>query len=268
VITSSLAATGVHVRHGGADRDSLRDVSFDIVRGEILVLVGPNGSGKSTLLAALGRALMPRLGTVRLSGQSARAMGPRRFARQVARLAQFPACPDGATVEELVSGGRHAHRRLLAGPSAADVAAVRDALRTVDLLDLRRRKIETLSGGERRRAWLAMALAQHAPILLLDEPTAGLDLRQQCEVLELLSDLNRRRGVTIVAVLHDLEQAAALAHRVAIVHRGRLYAVGPPDACVTPESLRDVFGIEAQVVRDAHGLRVRILGPARPLRHL
>jgi len=268
VIPSPLSADGIHVRHASADRDSLRDVSLDIVPGEILVLVGPNGSGKSTLLAALGRALVPRLGTVRLGAQGLRAIAPRPFARQVARLAQFPACPDGATVEELVSSGRHAHRRALAGPSATDVAAVRDALRTVDLLDVRRRKVETLSGGERRRAWLAMALAQHAPVLLLDEPTAGLDLRQQCEVLALLTELNRQRGVTIAAVLHDLEHAAALAHRVAIVHRGRLYAVGPPDACVTPEALRDVFGIEANVVRDRHGLHVRVLGPARPLRHL
>jgi iron complex transport system ATP-binding protein len=265
---SGLAAARVHARHPGSDRDALRDLSLDVRAGEILVLVGPNGSGKSTALAALGRALPPRLGSVRFDGIEVQKLPARAFARRVARLPQHPECPEGMTVEELVGSGRHAHRRFLEPLAERDRAAVRAAMRATDVLDLRRRAVDTLSGGERRRAWLAMVLCQEAPLLLLDEPTAALDLRHQREVLALLGRLNRERGVTIVAVLHDLEQAAWIAHRMAVLHRGRLYDVGTPDACIRPEMLRDVFGVAARIERDADGLAIRVLGPADPLRFL
>jgi iron complex transport system ATP-binding protein len=141
-------------------------------------------------------------------------------------------------------------------------------MRAVDVLDLRARKVETLSGGERRRAWLAMVLCQEAPLLLLDEPTAALDLKHQHEVLTLLARLNRERGVTMVVVLHDLEHAAALGHRLAVLHRGRLYAAGPPATCLTASMLRDVFEVDAEIRTDAAGTAVRILGPSRPVRFI
>jgi iron complex transport system ATP-binding protein len=264
----TLALRGVHVRHPSGERDALRDLSLGVRRGEILALVGPNGSGKSTALATLGRALAPRLGGVELDGAGAADVRPRTFARRVARLPQHPEAPDGLTVEELVQSGRHPHRRLLAPYSPHDAAVMREAMRATDVADLRHRALETLSGGERRRAWLAMALAQEAALLLLDEPTAALDLRHQREVLELLRRINRERGTTIVVVLHDLEHAAWLAHRIAVLHRGRLYTAGPPADCIVPDMLRDVFGVAARIAHDPEGLAVRILGSATPLRAL
>ncbi len=263
-----LRLRGAHVRHPSGERDALRDLSLAIHAGEILALVGPNGSGKSTALAALGRALRPRLGQVILDGQPAAALSARRYARRVARLPQHPVCPDGITVGELVRSGRHAHRRFLEPLGDDDLAAARDAMRAVDVLDLRHRRMETLSGGERRRAWLAMVLCQAAPLLLLDEPTAALDLRHQRELLALLRRLTGERGVTIVVVLHDLEQAAWLADRVAVVHRGRLYAVGPPADAIREDTLRDVFGVAARVTPEPDGIAIRVLGPCDPLRFL
>ncbi len=264
----AIALDGVHVRHPLAERDALRDLSLGVLRGEILALVGPNGSGKSTALATMGRTLAPRLGAVLLDGADALALPPRGFARRVARLPQSPICPEGITVAELVHGGRHSHRGFLEPLRETDLAAAREAMRATDVLDLRHRRMETLSGGERRRAWLAMVLCQESPLLLLDEPTAALDLRHQRELLALLRRLNLERQVTIVVVIHDLEQAAWLAHRVAVMHRGRLYAVGAPADALREDTLRDVFGVAARVTTDADGLAVRVLGPCDPLRFL
>jgi len=263
-----LRMCGVHVRHPTADRDALRDVALGVRSGEILALVGPNGSGKSTALATLGRALVPRLGDVELDGGTAAVLSARTFARRVARLPQNPSCPEGITVAELVRSGRHAYRRFLEPLGDTDLAAVREAMRAVDVLDLRHRRMETLSGGERRRAWLAMVLCQEAPILLLDEPTSALDLRHQRELLALLRRLRDERHVTIVVVLHDLEQAAWVADRVAVLHRGRLYAAGAPADAIREDTLRDVFGVEARVTVEADGLAIRVLGPCDPLRFL
>ncbi len=266
--TPALRLRAVHVRHPTADRDALRDLALGVRRGEILALVGPNGSGKSTALATMGRSLLPRLGCVDLDESAAAALSARAFARRVARLPQTPICPEGITVSELVRGGRHAYRRFLEPLGDTDLAAVREAMRAVDMIDLRHRRMETLSGGERRRAWLAMVLCQEAPILLLDEPTSALDLRHQSELLALLRRLGDERRVTIVAVLHDLEQAAWLADRVAVLHRGRLYAAGAPADAIREDTLRDVFGVEARITPDADGLAIRILGPRDPLRFL
>ncbi len=183
-------------------------------------------------------------------------------------LAQEPLCPEGLPVAVLVLCGRHAHRGWLAPPRAADRAAVSAAIRTMGLAELRHRRVETLSGGERRRAWLAMVLAQRAELLLLDEPTAALDLRHQHEVLDLLVRVNRGQGTSVVLVLHDLEHAARVAHRIAVLHRGRIYASGPPERCIVPDMLRDVFGVAARVASEGGRLRVTVVGPADPARRL
>lgn len=263
-----LEAAGVHLRHPGAERDAVRDAHLRVEAGEILCLVGPNGSGKSTTLAALGRELAPRLGAVTLDGEDVWSVPRKAFARRVARLPQEPVCPEGLTVEELAASGRHPHSRFLRGPSRTDLDAVHEALAWMELLDLRRRAVETLSGGERRRAWLAMALGQGAGTLLLDEPTAGLDLRHQWEVLERLRRINRERGVTVVIVLHDLEQAARLADRVAVFARGRVYDAGPPAEVLDPGMLLDVFAVEAALTPGAAAPRLEVLRPADPMRNL
>jgi iron complex transport system ATP-binding protein len=267
-VTALLAAERVHLRPAGAERDAVRDVSLGVATGEIVALVGPNGSGKSTLLAGLGRELTPRTGAIRLEGRDAARIGRRRYARRVARLPQEPACPEGFTVEALVFAGRHPHVGLLAPHAAGDRSTVADALQAMDLEDLRARRVETLSGGERRRAWLAMVLAQQSEVLLLDEPTAALDLRHQWEVLALLSRASHERGLALVLSLHDLEQAASLAQRIAVLHGGRLYAAGPPEAVIGEEMLRDVFGVDARVVKQDGALRIRVHGPAYPVRAL
>lgn len=267
-MTPILRAQRVQLRHPGAERDAVRDLTLALREGELLALVGPNGSGKSTTLAALARTLRPRAGSVQLADADVWRLGARPFARRVARLAQSPIAPPGLTVEGLVAAGRHAHRPLLGGETPADRRAVHDALAALDLLDFRRRPLETLSGGERRRAWLALALAQEGEILLLDEPTANLDLRAQWELMALLGRLHRERGLTIAVVLHDLEQAAALAQRMAVLHRGRLYEAGAPERVVREDMLRDVYGVDARVSKEDGSLRVRVLGPADPIRTL
>jgi iron complex transport system ATP-binding protein len=263
-----LAAERVFLRPAGSDRDVVRDVSLAVAPGEIVALVGPNGSGKSTLLAALGRGLRPRAGTVAIAGQDVWRQRAREFARRVARLPQDPSAAEGVTVESLVATGRHPHRRVLTPPSAADRSAVREAIAMLELGDFRTRALETLSGGERRRAWIAMTLAQETPVLLLDEPTAALDVRHQWDLLARLARINQDRGVAIVVSLHDLEQAASLAHRVAVLHRGRLYAAGAPERVLDEATLCDVFGVAARVAKEDGRLRVRVLHPADPVRSL
>jgi iron complex transport system ATP-binding protein len=263
-----LAAERIHLRHPRGTRDVVRDLSLAVVRGEILALVGPNGSGKSTTLAALAGAMAPRQGRVLLDGRDLRGVPSKQRARRLARLPQSPACAEGLTVEDLVLCGRHPHRRPLAGPGEADRSAVRRALHTMGLADLRQRRVETLSGGERRRAWLAMILAQEAEVLLLDEPTAGLDLRHQLDLLELLRSIHRDHGRTILLVLHDLEQAARIADRIAVLHRGRLYEADTPERCLRPELLRDVFAVAVRVRDEETGLRLVVTGPATPSRSL
>ena len=263
-----LAADRLHLRHPQAERDAVRDVSLAVFPGEILALVGPNGSGKSTLLAGLARELAPRGGSVRFAGAPIDTFSRRSLARRIGRLPQDPAAPEGLTVEALVGNGRHPHVGPLAPFAARDRAAVREALSAMELQDLRARKVETLSGGERRRAWIAMVLAQEPELLLLDEPTAALDLRHQWEVLDHLARLNRERGLTLVVSLHDLAQAAGLAHRLAILHRGRLYAAGPPERCLSEETLRDVFAVDALVAKEDGQWAVRVRAPADPLRSL
>jgi iron complex transport system ATP-binding protein len=263
-----LAAERLHLRHAQAERDAVRDITLTVAAGEIVALVGPNGSGKSTLLAGLARELTPRSGCVRFAGTPLAQLPRRQLARRVARLPQDPAVPEGMTVDALVANGRHPHLGPLAPFSPQDRSAVRRALAAMDLTDLRSRKVETLSGGERRRAWIAMVLAQEPELLLLDEPTAALDLRHQWKVLDYLARANRERGLTIVVSLHDLEQAASLAHRLAILHRGRLYAAGPPERCLGEEMLRDVFAVDTRVSKDDGRIAIRVHGPGDPLRSL
>ena len=266
-MTHVLRAERLTVRHPRAERDSVRDVTLDVERGEVVALVGPNGSGKSTLLAALSGALRPRAGRVWLEDRDLHAMSGRERARILARLPQEPRCPDGLTVRELVAMGRFAHRPRWGRGDARDRRTVDAALEAMELHDHGNRAVQRLSGGERRRAWIAMVLAQGASVVLLDEPTTALDLRFQVETLERLVELNRRHGVTLVVVVHDVEHAARIADRVVVLRSGRIYEVGRPTACLREETLQDVFGVDAEVEHDG-GLRVRVHGAADPLRHM
>lgn len=265
-MTIALEAQRLHVRHPGIDRDALRDVSLAVVTGEILALVGPNGSGKSTLLRTLGRELDAREGAVLLDGRALSTLPRRWLARRLARLPQDPQGPEGFTVESLVRTGRHPHIAYFARHDEGDERVVAEALDAVELADLRSRPLASLSGGERRRAWLAMALAQEPEFLLLDEPTTALDLRHQYELIDLLRRINRERGTTIVLSLHDLEHAAHVADRIAVLSRGRLYAVGTPQEVLTEETLLDVFRVSTRIRVEEGSLSLRVLGPGDPIR--
>lgn len=242
-------------RGPASPRTIVPELSLSLSRGAIHCLVGPNGCGKSTLLKALAGVLTPLSGRVCLEGRELAQWGHRPLARRLALLPQNPEAPEDITVRQLVAHGRFPHQGLFGRSSAADRAAVADALALTGMAGLQNREFQALSGGERQRAWVALALAQQADYLLLDEPTTFLDIGHQLEVLSLLRQLNRDRGLTVAMVLHDLNQASEYADRLLVMDQGRLQADGRPAEVLTPALLRRVFGIEAAWVMQQHGGR-------------
>ncbi|RGE18845.1 ABC transporter ATP-binding protein [Leucobacter sp. wl10] len=246
---ASLRGTGISVAFGGAT--ALDRVGIAMRTGAVTALVGPNGSGKSTLLRTLARLLRPNAGTVGLSDvDDAQLLSPKAFARRVSMLAQQRPIPAGITVEDLVGYGRHPHRSGWRGHDEAGASAIERALRLTGLAPLRAETLETLSGGQLQRAWLASALAQDTEVLLLDEPTNHLDLRYQAETLDLIRALADEHGVTVGVVLHDLAHAAEIADVVAIMHAGRVVANDSPPRALTPELLSEVYEIPIEVDED------------------
>ena len=236
----------VTVRYG--ERTALDGVDLLVAPGEHVALIGPNGSGKTTLLRALAGIVRPQWGNVRPAGGIARD----EVARRIAFLPQEEHWEFPFPVEEVVACGRYAHAPGLFRESVEDLAAVDAALAAAGIASLRRRPITELSGGERRRAMLARALAQRAPALLLDEPTSALDLEHRNAVLAALRSL---RGTVILAT-HDLDAAAACASRIVVLAAGRVVADGPPGEIVTEAMLREVFRVEARVLRDGDRIHV------------
>lgn len=216
----------------------------------LTVIVGPNACGKSTLLRALSRLLKPTAGDVVLDGKTIHGYKARDVAQRLGLLPQTSIAPDGITVADLVARGRYPHQKLLRQWSREDEAAVADAMAATRVGPLSRRLVDELSGGQRQRVWVAMVLAQQTPILLLDEPTTFLDIAHQIELLDLLRDLNRRSGHTIVAVLHDLNQACRYATHLIAMRDGKIAAEGRPQDVVTPTLVEDVFGLPCVVIED------------------
>jgi iron complex transport system ATP-binding protein len=244
----TLTAERLSLTYG--ERTVVKSLNLTIPNGKVTVLIGRNGSGKSTILKALGRLLKPSSGHVVLDGKAIDQMESRALARQLAILPQGPIAPEGLTVEELVKQGRFPHQNWLGIASKEDREAVERALAAMQLTELRERPLQALSGGQRQRAWIAMSLAQETPILLLDEPTTYLDVAHQLEVLELVAELNRRDGRTVVMVLHDLNQAARYADHLVAISFGQVVAEGAPKELLTPELIRRVFGVDAHVLPD------------------
>lgn len=228
----------------------VKGLGVGIPAGKVTSVVGPNGCGKSTLLRSLARLLKPRGGAIYLDGDAISALPTREVARRLGILPQDPTAPEGLTVRELAAQGRYPHQSWMRQWSGEDEQAVESALETTGVLELADRPLDTLSGGQRQRAWISMALAQETETLLLDEPTTFLDMAHQLEVLQLLERLNREEGRTILMVLHDLNNAARFSDHVIALSRGRVFAAGPPREVVTPELLREVFSIEADIVPD------------------
>jgi iron complex transport system ATP-binding protein len=248
---------------GYESRLVLQGLDLRVADGEVLALVGPNGSGKSTLLRALGRVLKPRGGAVILDGRLLAEWRTREIAQKLALLPQGPTLSSDLTVEELVWLGRSPHQGLLGLPTSTDREAVGWAMSETSVQPLAGRAVSSLSGGERQRVWLAMALAQQPQVLLLDEPTTFLDLSHQLDVLELIGYLNREHRITVVMVLHDLNQAARYAHRIVVLREGRVYREGPPADVLTPQTLREAFGVRAEVMTGPDGIELVIVPVGR-----
>jgi iron complex transport system ATP-binding protein len=241
----------------------LRQLQLEVQHGEIIALVGPNGSGKSTLLRALGRILRPKSGTILLDGRSISRLSTRDVARELAILPQGPSLSNDMTVEELIWMGRSPHQGVFGIPNLGDHEAVRWAIEETGVGDMTGRSMASLSGGERQRVWIAMALAQQPKVLLLDEPTTFLDLNHQLEVLDLVRYLNQVHHITVVMVLHDLNQAARYAHRIVVLKEGRISAEGTPAEVLTAATLRDVFSVEASIVGGPDGVAMVIVPLSR-----
>ncbi|HEX6400454.1 MAG TPA: ABC transporter ATP-binding protein, partial [Actinomycetota bacterium] len=250
------------IRAGYGDLEVLRAVSLSVRRGEVVGLVGPNGCGKTTLVRVASRALAPSAGTVRVSGRDPYAVSARQAARLVAVVPQdvIPAFP--FHVLDFVLMGRAPYLSRWVGGGPEDWARAREAMAAVGVQHLADRPMDELSGGERRRAVLAQALAQDAPVLLLDEPTTHLDVRHVVEFHAIVRRLAAERGVAVVAVLHDLTLAAALADRLVAMSAGEVVADGAPEEVVTRSLLRSVYGVHADVeTSTATGRPAVVLGP-------
>ncbi|QIS14079.1 ABC transporter ATP-binding protein [Nocardia arthritidis] len=244
----ALRTDGLTLAYDG--REVVRELNAALPDGGFTAIIGPNGCGKSTLLRGLARLLMPRRGAAYLDGQPIHRLPTRTVARRIGLLPQSPIAPEAITVEDLVWRGRYPHRRLLRAADTADRAAVEAALTSTGLLELRGRPVDELSGGQRQRAWIALALAQQTPLLLLDEPTTYLDLRHQLDVLDLLAHLHRDAGRTVVAVLHDLDQACRYATHLVVLADGRLVAAGEPARIMTAELVEQVFDVPCEIIPD------------------
>jgi iron complex transport system ATP-binding protein len=248
----SLSAKDLTV---GYDKKTIsQHLDLEVAEGRFTAIIGPNACGKSTLLRALSRLLKPRSGEVLLDGQDIHALPAKQVARRLGLLPQSSVAPDGITVADLVARGRFPHQKLIRQWSSADETAVVAAMAATGVTDLSGELVDTLSGGQRQRVWVAMVLAQQTPIVLLDEPTTFLDIAHQIELLELCVRLNREQGTTMVAVLHDLNQACRYADHIVVMKAGRIVAEGDPRAVVTAELIEDVFGLGCRIIDDPETL--------------
>nr|WP_216848667.1 MULTISPECIES: ABC transporter ATP-binding protein [unclassified Rathayibacter] len=235
---------------GYGDRTVVDGLDLVVPPGRITAIVGANACGKSTLLRSMSRLLAPRAGTVLLDGKAVHRTPAKQLARTLGLLPQSPIAPEGITVADLVGRGRHPHQGILSRWNAHDDEAVATALDATDTAALADRAVDELSGGQRQRVWIAMALAQETDLLLLDEPTTFLDVSHQVEVLDLLVDLNRSRGTTVVMVLHDLNLAARYADHLVALAGGAVHAAGTPADVLTEDTVRAVFGLDSRIITD------------------
>ncbi|WP_456277225.1 ABC transporter ATP-binding protein [Bacillus sp. AK128] len=228
----------------------LHDVSISIPSNKISIIIGANGCGKSTLLKTMARLIKPTSGQVTLDGKPINKIPPKQLARVLGLLPQSPIVPEGITVADLVGRGRYPHQTFLKGWTKQDYEAVTEALEMMKITEFADRNIDELSGGQRQRVWIAMALAQQTDILFLDEPTTYLDITYQIEILDLLTDLNRKYGTTIAMVLHDINLSARYADYIFALKKGKLVSEGEPSKVITSTLIEDIFGLTSTVIKD------------------
>ncbi|MBM9476647.1 ABC transporter ATP-binding protein [Nakamurella flavida] len=262
-VASAVALGGSGLRLGYGRNTVVEDLSVVLPTGRVTALIGPNGSGKSTVLRALARLHPLQSGRVDLDGDTDVAELPSRvLATRLTLLSQSKVAPGGVTVGEVVAYGRYPHRSRWGGGDTDGAAVVARVLAMTGVQDLADRPVDQLSGGQMQRVWLASCLAQDTAVLLLDEPTTFLDIRYQVELLDIIRDLADEHGITVGVVLHDLDQAAALADGIVLLDGGRVVAAGTPEDVLTAELLTRTYGIDIDVETDAltGSLRTRARG--------
>lgn len=240
----------VNLTAGYDKKTILHNVSIDIPSNKISIIIGANGCGKSTLLKTMARLIKPSSGQINLDGKPISKIPSKQLARVLGLLPQSPIVPEGITVADLVGRGRFPHHTFLKGWSQKDYEAVAEAMEIMNITEFADRNIDELSGGQRQRVWIAMALAQQTDILFLDEPTTYLDITYQVEILDLLTDLNRKYGTTIVMVLHDINLSARYADHIFALHKGELVAEGAPSEVITSSLIKDIFNLDCRVIED------------------
>ncbi len=239
-----------HVTAGYDNKTILQDISVTIPSNQISIIIGANGCGKSTLLKTMARLIKPTSGQVILDGKPIQQIPPKQLARVLGLLPQSPIVPEGISVADLVGRGRFPHHTFLKGWTKKDYEAVAEAMEIMNITEFANRPIDELSGGQRQRVWIAMALAQQTDILFLDEPTTYLDITYQVEILDMLTDLNKKYGTTIVMVLHDINLSARYADHIFALHKGKLVAEGAPAEVITSALIKDIFGLNCTVIQD------------------
>ena len=247
-----------NLRVGYEDKIIIENLSVDFPQGEVISIIGPNGCGKSTLLKALCRMLKPMQGEILLQGTEITKLNTKNVAKRIALLSQHNMAPGDITVKQLVYYGRHPHKGLFDRKTKEDEEIVTWAMESTGVLDYKDRMVAALSGGERQRVWLAMALAQKPEILFLDEPTTYLDISHQLELMELVREINQKFGMTIVMVLHELNQASRYSDRLVVMKKGKIMAYGTPKEVVSEEILKEVYHIQSEIDEDPLSSNPRI----------
>jgi iron complex transport system ATP-binding protein len=258
---SEFSGEDVVISYPSTDEPVIDGESIRVPPGEVTALVGPNGSGKSTLLKGLANQLGLDAGVVELDGADIQTLGTKELARRLGLLSQENVSPGSISVEKLVEHGRYPHRGFFDGLGEDDREAIDRAISLAGIEDLRNREVGSLSGGQKQLVWIAMVLAQETDVLLLDEPTTFLDLHHQLEVMGIVETLRDESDITVVLVLHDIDQAARYADHMVALKDGAIHARGPPEEVVTEELLAEVFEIDAEVERTERGPQVVPLRP-------
>ncbi|TVZ77045.1 iron complex transport system ATP-binding protein [Aeribacillus composti] len=239
-----------HLQISYGNRLIVKDMKIEIPDKKITTIIGSNGCGKSTLLKAITRIIPHQSGRIILDGESILKQDTKELAKKMAILPQSPESPAGLTVGELVSYGRYPYQKGFGRLTKKDLEVINWALEVTKTADFKHQPVNALSGGQRQRVWIAMALAQETDIIFLDEPTTYLDMAHQLEVLELLQQLNKEQGRTIVMVLHDINQAARFADYIIALKDGQIIKAGTSDEVIDCNVLKEVFQIDAVIGRD------------------
>ncbi|WP_434303710.1 ABC transporter ATP-binding protein [Clostridium botulinum] len=238
---------------GYSNKVIVKNFNLQVDKGDMLTIIGPNGSGKSTVLKAIGRLLKPMEGIIHLDGKLLWNMSNKDIAKEMACLSQHNSAPKDMTIRRIVGFGRNPHKAWLESLNKEDEEIIDWALENTNLKHMENKKITSVSGGERQRAWLAMALAQKPKVLLLDEPTTYLDINNQIEILELVRQLNENLKLTVVMVLHDLNQAAKYSNRVLVLKNGEIQALGKPEEILNKKLIRDVYSVDMNILKNQFG---------------